>query len=199
MAAPAVVGATPGQTEAVSELIAEAFLPLPPSEWLVADEAERRRRLEGLFLILVEHALVYGHIELTSDLSAAAVWFHNDHEVPPPADYDARLASAAGPHLSRFQAVDEMFDAHHPREPHHHLAMLAVRRDRQGDGIGSVLLAQHHRRLDAARVPAYLEASTARSRDLYLQHGYRLRGEPFHLPDGGPPFWPMWREPYGPT
>ena len=44
-------------------------------------------------------------------------------------------------------------------------------------------------------MPAYLEASSPRSRDLYAQHGY-LAGEPFRVPDGTP-FWPMWREPVG--
>jgi hypothetical protein len=46
-------------------------------------------------------------------------------------------------------------------------------------------------------VPAYLEASSPRARDLYLRHGYTLRPDaPFRLP-GGPPLWGMWREPAG--
>jgi hypothetical protein len=50
--------------------------------------------------------------------------------------------------------------------------------------------------LDDSGRPAYLEASSPRARDLYLRHGYLPRpGTPFHLPDGGPPMWPMWREP----
>ena len=51
----------------------------------------------------------------------------------------------------------------------------------------------HHAWLDANGMPAYLEASSPRSRDLYAKHGY-LAGEPFRVPDGTP-FWPMWREP----
>jgi GNAT superfamily N-acetyltransferase len=195
---PEVVGAKPGQAGAVGTLIAHAFVELPPTRWLVADGAERRRRLAAQFVILVEHAFNVGHVEVTSDRNAAAVWFHNDgDEPPPPPDYDRRLAAAAGPHLPRFQALDDAFAAHHPHEPHHHLAFLAVLPGRQSRGLGSLLLSHHHQRLDEAGIPAYLEASTTRSRDLYLRHGYRPRGDPFHLPEDGPPFWPMWREPGG--
>ena len=48
--------------------------------------------------------------------------------------------------------------------------------------------------LDAEGIPAYLEASTVRSRALYERHGFEVTGE-FNLPSGGPPLWQMWREP----
>src|SRR5439155_27204580 len=130
------------------------------------------------------------------DGSAAAVWLHhNGSELPPPPDYDERLIFVAGPYLRRFRVLDELIEANHPHgEVHHHLVFLAVRPDRQGAGLGSALMARHHRRLDEARIGAYLEASSPRSRELYLRHGYRDRGKLFRLPDG-PPFWPMWRGP----
>jgi hypothetical protein len=43
-------------------------------------------------------------------------------------------------------------------------------------------------------MPAYLNAGSARSRDLYARHGFEVM-EQFELPDGGPPLWRMWREP----
>jgi len=50
-------------------------------------------------------------------------------------------------------------------------------------------------RLDAARLPAYLEANHPRNRDLYQRHGYQVRSV-IELPDG-PPLWTMWRTPMG--
>ena len=194
--APEIVRAAPDQAGPVAALIAEAFVPLPPTVWLVADPEERRSRLAANFEILVEYAFRHGHVELTGEQTAAAVWVHHDDgvELPPPPDYDARLAAAAGPHLDRFRALDDAFAAHTPHGVHHHLTFLAVRPGHQNQGIGSLLMAAHHERLDRAGTPSYLEASTERARDLYLRHGYRLLGEPFYLPDG-PPFWPMWRDP----
>jgi predicted N-acetyltransferase YhbS len=81
---------------------------------------------------------------------------------------------------------------YHPTDPHHYLAFLAVRPDKQNLGIGSALLAKHHARIDAAGIPAYLEANDARNRDLYLRHGYTFDAM-IWLPDDGPPVWPMRR------
>ena len=51
------------------------------------------------------------------------------------------------------------------------------------------------KRLDRDRVPAYLEASCERNRELYLRHGFELRAE-LTLPEG-PTLWLMWRDPKG--
>ena len=49
-------------------------------------------------------------------------------------------------------------------------------------------------RCDRERMPAYLNAGSWRSRDLYLRHGFQVIEE-FSLPDDGPPLWRMWRDP----
>lgn len=181
----------------VAALIGAAFHPLAVARWLVSDPVRRAEVLPANFQIFVDHALAHGEIHVTADRSAAAVWFPRDGApLPPPERYDERLRAACGETTDRFQVLDELFDRHHPEEPHHHLAFLAVRPDHQGRGLGSALLADHHARLDQRRVAAYLEASCERSRDLYLRHGYQVVGEPFRLPDG-PPMWPMWRPPGG--
>jgi GNAT superfamily N-acetyltransferase len=77
---------------------------------------------------------------------------------------------------------------------HHHLAILAVRPDEQGQGTGTALLCAYHQMLDSGLgVPAYLEASDLRTRRIYLRHGYADHGLPIHLP-GGPFMYPMVRE-----
>jgi len=186
--------ADPTDASAIATLIAAAFDPLDVAHWLIAGDTERADLFPGHFRIYVDHALSHGLIHTTTDRQAAAVWLPSD--APPPADYDARLAATVGPHLDRFRALDAAFDAHHPHARHHHLALLAVHPDAQGRGLGGALLDHHHRRLDTEQTPAYLEASTAGSRRLYLRHGYHDQPDaPFHLPDGGPPMWPMWRPP----
>lgn len=196
---PKIVRAETFQAELVSGIVAESFTDIAPSKWLVpGDAAERRSVLQADFLIVVEHALVHGHVDLLDDHTAAAVWLPHAaiDEMPPPADYDERLVAACGPHSDRFRKLDELFDASHPHGvAHQHLAFLAVLPDVQGRGLGTVLMNENHRLLDEAGVAGYLEASGPRARELYLRNGYRDReGAPFHLPDG-PPMWPMWREP----
>lgn len=46
---------------------------------------------------------------------------------------------------------------------------------------------------DREGAPAYLEAGSERSKQLYLRHRFQVTGE-IQLPDG-PTIWSMWREP----
>ncbi len=190
-----IVSATAPDAEWIAELIGGSFLHLGVTEWLVPDPAERARILPRNFQIYVEYALTYGTVHVFEDRSAAAVWVPRGFEkLPPPEDYDRRLAEACGPATVRFQQLDELFDTHHPQEPHHHLEFLGVSPARQGTGLGSRLLEHHHATLDRERIAGFLEASSTGSRDLYQRKGYELLGEPYAVPSGAL-FWPMWREP----
>lgn len=181
----------------VSALIASAFTELDVSRWLIPDAGRREPVLAANFRILVEHALRHGEVHFAPDRSGVAVWVHHGPSGPPePPDYDRRLIEACGEHTRRFRLLDEGFEAHHPHgAPHHHLAFLAVRPGMRDSGTGSALLRHHHEHLDRTGLPAYLEASSERSRTLYERHGYRCLIAPFHLPENGPPLWPMWRDP----
>jgi GNAT superfamily N-acetyltransferase len=188
-----IVRATAADAPALAAVIAEAFFDLPPSRWLIPEPEARRRAYPGYFLLYVEHALAAGVVHTTPQRDAAALWLPSG--CPPPPGYPARLAAATTPWTSRFQKFDLALDSHHPASPpHRHLAILAVRPAAQGCGTGTVLLTAYHHRLDQLALPAYLEASSPRNRDLYRRHGYQDQGPPIRLPDGTP-MWPMWRHP----
>src|SRR5699024_2840754 len=106
-----------------------------------------------------------------------------------------RLLQACGEHVARFAALDVAFAEHHPSAPHQHQAFMAVHPRQQQRGRGSALLADHHRQLDAAGVPAYLEAANLRAARLYGRRGYRILDR-IDLP-GGPSMWPVCRGPGG--
>jgi GNAT superfamily N-acetyltransferase len=193
-----VVRAKDADTEVLSQVIADAFHDLPASRWLIPDDDARRLIFPGYFRIYVEHAMASGTVHTTADRAAAALWLPvgADHASSPDG-YDEQLAAATGQWTERFRRFDAALDRQHPTgTAHHHLAILAVRPDRQGGGTGSQLLRAYHDLLNDRGTPAYLEAATLRSTGLYRRQGYVLHpGAPFYLPDGGPPMWPMWREP----
>lgn len=192
---PVIVRAGQADADTLSQLIADAFFALDVCRWLVPDGAARRDIFPLWFAMYVEHALADGMIETTSDRAAAALWLPGTGPAAPPDGYTERLAVITGPLLGRFLAFDEELERHHPAGIlHHHLALLAVRPDRQGQGLGTALLRAHHAELASLRLPAYLEASGQRTRRIYLAHGYTDHGGPINLP-GGPPMYPMWREP----
>jgi ribosomal protein S18 acetylase RimI-like enzyme len=187
--------ATRPETGAVAGLIGTAFQYLGVSAWLVPDPEQRAAVLSRNFEIFVDYALTYGVVEVVGDLVGASVWLPLDGApLPPPDDYDARLEAACGVYADNFRELDALFDAHHPHEPHHHLAFLAVRADHQSRGIGSALIDHYHRRLDATGTAGFLEASSTGARDLYARHGYVPMGEAYPVPNGAL-FYPMWRAP----
>jgi len=179
----------------LSQVIAEAFFSLAVCRWLIPDGAARRAAFPGYFQLYVEHAIADGIVETTPGRDAAALWIPGDGPGEPPEEYAGQLAALTGPHLGNFLAFDEQLGRHHPSGTfHEHLAILAVRPDRQGQGTGTALLHARHAVLDDQGIPAYLEASDERTRRLYLAHGYTDHGGPIELADGVR-MYPMWREP----
>jgi GNAT superfamily N-acetyltransferase len=63
----------------------------------------------------------------------------------------------------------------------------------QGRGLGSLLLAHTLAQLDEPGRPGLPRGHEPRSRVLYERFGFEVVGE--FAADGGPPMWPMWREP----
>ena len=63
---------------------------------------------------------------------------------------------------------------HDPKEPHVHLGPVGVDRDRQGQGIGSLLMAEHCRRLDEAGTMGYLETDKDVNVPFYERFGYAV-------------------------
>ncbi|WP_433293142.1 GNAT family N-acetyltransferase [Actinoplanes sp. CA-030573] len=183
---------------AVGHLISLSFFDLAADAYLVPPLDDRLPVMADFFALLTEHAHKYGRVDVIDNpsgdgLVATAVWFDYTKESPDPENYEERLRSLAGEYLDRFIALDQLFEKHHPHDPHWHLAFLAVHPDFQEHGLGSKLMKRTHDELDAAGVPAYLEATNENNVRLYRRTGY-VDMEPFEmlLPDGTP-FFRMWR------
>ena len=80
-------------------------------------------------------------------------------------------------------------------EPHVHLGPLAVDRELQRQGIGSLILEEHCRRLDAAGELGYLETDKPENVPFYERFGFEVIGEE---PVIGVTTWYM-RRPPGPA
>jgi GNAT superfamily N-acetyltransferase len=181
------VPAKPDDIEALSQLIADAFHSLNVSQWLIPDQAARREIFPRYFRMYVEHAFADGLVHTTPDRAGVALWIPGSGPAEPPDGYAEQLAEIAGPWVNRFQVFDAELGDHHPAgAEHHHLAVLAVTPGHQNQGIGTALLDAHHAALDQLGVTAYLEASSERTRSIYLCHGYTDYGGPIVLPGGLP-------------
>ncbi|MBT8225912.1 MAG: GNAT family N-acetyltransferase [Dactylosporangium sp.] len=178
----------------LSRLIAVAFEPLGMTRWLVPEEGDRIPVMAGFLQITVEHAIVYGEVDVAGGGLGVAVWL----PCPGPDidDYDRRLEAACGAYLARFQALDAAMGATHPSDrPHHYLPFVAVHPSVQARGVGGALLAHHHTGLDGSGVPAYLEAADPTSARLYRRHHYTPINRTFGPAGSRERLRPMWREP----
>jgi GNAT superfamily N-acetyltransferase len=171
--------ATLADTPRLALTLASAFEDDPVIAWVFPDE-QRRRRVLPTFMEFRLRKLGFPHDEIwmTADGAAAAVWF------PPPGTTQGsglqRLRLL--PPLVRFLGLRttsvlgglNRMEAQHPHDPPHwYLFILGTEQAARGRGLGSALLAHMLARVDAARMPAYLESSHERNIALYGRHGLR--------------------------
>ncbi|MBT8227898.1 MAG: GNAT family N-acetyltransferase [Dactylosporangium sp.] len=191
---PGIVGVTDDDVSPIAGMVAEALFPLRAAQWTIPDPERRQITIADTAAVLIEHALRHGHVDLLSDRSAVAVWFHHERSIPTPSDLDQRLETAFGRYADRLRAVRQVLATHRPTESHHHLALFAVRPDCQGTGRGTLLLRHHHQILDGCGMPSSTVVTGLRAANLCEREGYRPYTEPFGLPDENL-CYPMWRIP----
>ncbi|MER5555004.1 GNAT family N-acetyltransferase [Streptomyces sp. NPDC002793] len=180
----------------VVRILEEAFHEDPVSSWVFPDE-EHRRAVHGKFLgVFADVTLDGGRVDLLEDGAAVALWLSVPAGVPEEDDdTPALMRETADPDNERAELVGRLTGAVHPHDrAHEYLLMIGVSPERQGEGIGEALMRGVLERCDREGTPAYLEASSGRSRALYERLGFTLMGRTVDLPDG-PSMWPMWREP----
>jgi GNAT superfamily N-acetyltransferase len=161
-------------------------------------DPERRERLTSrLFTALFAHWKLDGTLCVREDdvIVGVAGALGAGACRPGPAQALRMLPTMAGlgPRTTVRMAVWQRgWAAHHPHAPHVHLGPVAVDAHRQGEGLGSVLLAEHCRRLDAAGATGYLETDKPENVRFYARQGYVVIAETAVL---GVPCWFMRRAP----
>ncbi len=190
--------ATPADLGRTAAVLGEAFSTDPVFLHLLPPGVRSRdARLRRFFALEVPRSQSHAALWTTEDGAGAAVWYPPGHWEQPTADALRQVPAGLrvfGRQVPLALRVQALLHRHHPRAPHWYLGFLGTRTDRQGTGVGGALLRAVTAECDATGVPAYLEASSERSRALYLRHGF-VGDQPMPLPAGGPPVWPMWREP----
>jgi GNAT superfamily N-acetyltransferase len=175
----------------VTETLSLSFYDDPVLMWIIDDGTRRRELLPGFFGAVAHSYLAYDELYAVDEGVSAAVW------APPGAEDDEGLPTVLGgaveEYEERLSEILALMGEKHPTEPHYYLFLLGTRSEWQGRGLGSSLMAPVLEACDRNRVPAYLEATSERNKQLYLRHGFEVTDE-IPLPDG-PMMWPMWRSP----
>ncbi len=172
--------ATRGDIPELAAMLSRAFAADPFFAYLAGDAPERSQRMRDGWRAILGHASAgLSETWTTDDLAGAAIW------IPP-----GRPASGALDQLrllpsfarltgwgrlrgvsTAMEALDERRHRHAPM-PHWYLSALGVEPERQGEGIGSALLAPVLARADESGTPCYLETAVGRNVLLYERHGF---------------------------
>lgn len=193
---PGIRRAVAGERDEIRRLIGEGFMADPVSGWVFPDEEHRRAVQPEFFGVYLDAALRDGWADVTDDLSAAALWLpvRAAGEGAEEDDLGDRLVGADRGN-ERVRIVGELTARAHPADrSHYYLPVIVTAPGRRNQGRGRALLTTALDRCDREGIPAYLEASNARSKSLYERLGFVFTGTAVELPEG-PPMWPMWREP----
>jgi GNAT superfamily N-acetyltransferase len=138
-------------------------------------------------------AFDYGTAHGLEDCVAVALW------LPPGVGPDGETVmglmrdSTDDQTFEDVNGVFEQMDELHPTDDHWYLPLTGVDPVAQGRGLGSTLLRHALKTCDSDGLPAYLEATSPRSRNLYARQGFN----DVEIIQAGtsPPLWAMLREP----
>lgn len=138
-------------------------------------------------------AFDHGTARGLEDCTAVALWFQPG--VGPHEDDLMGLMqeSLDEQTLEDVNGLFEQMDELHPADDIWYLPLIGVDSVAQGRGLGSALLRDGLKTCDGDGLPAYLEATTPRNRDLYARHGFNVIG--IIQAGTSPPMWAMLREP----
>jgi ribosomal protein S18 acetylase RimI-like enzyme len=194
--------ATRREIPELAAVLARAFVQDPFFSWLAGEASERSQRMrDGWTGILRFASAGLSETWTNDDRSGVAIW------IPPGRAASSLIESIRlTPALARMttwrrlrlaSAAIETLEEHrhrHAPQPHYYLSALGVEPERQGEGIGSALIAPVLAAADAAGAPAYLETATGRNVLLYERHGFEVVEE-LILPQTDIHGWLMLRAP----
>jgi len=190
------------QARPASEVLARAFNDDPALIRFVTGPRRRVELLRSMFRMVLFHAVGRGEVYAVSPrLEGIAVWLPSG--VPGITLWEAlrggglTLLFKGGGEFMRKMKQDEDFARELRRRlaptPHWYLEILGVDLQFQGKGCASRLLKPMLARLDAEKLPAYLETSTEEYVPMYQHFGFKVVQEAV-MPGSGTKIWVMLRD-----
>jgi ribosomal protein S18 acetylase RimI-like enzyme len=191
-----------GQIKPASQVLARAFLDDPGIIQFVTEPGRRQELLRSMFSTVLSQAVGHGEVYATSPaMEGIAIWLPSG--IPDITFWEAlrggglSLIFKGGWEFMRKMKQDGDFIKSLRQRlaptPHWYLAVLGVAPEFQGKGCASRLLRPMLARLDAEKLPAYLETSTEDYAPMYRHFGFRVVQEAV-LPGSGSKIWAMLRE-----
>ena len=174
---PTITIAKPENKPRLLQTIVLGFAADPMARWASPDPAVYLDRRDEFFDAMGGAAFAHGTAFVADEGAAVALWLPPG--VEPDGERMAAIMDAQTP-AGRQAEMEELFarmEECHLAEPHWYLPLIAADPARQGEGLGTALMAAAVARIDADGRPAYLESSNPRNIPLYERFGFERIGE----------------------
>jgi GNAT superfamily N-acetyltransferase len=132
-----------------------AFAADPLMRWFWPEAGRYAAGFRRIAAQLAAPAVAAGTLDRDTTGDGAAVWLPPGAELPDDVGDELLDSVPAARQAGAAAFLEAMLEAH-PAEPHWYLALIGVDPIRQGQGLGSRLLAAGLARCDSAALPAYL-------------------------------------------
>ena len=189
-----ITPATLSERAKVASILSSAFYDDPIFSWVYPDPVRRARSITPCFELFANAFIPHGATYITD--AGVAMWAPTGVAIPSDSEaeeFAGTLMELSGVDSARMEAVVATIDSHHPHDPAAYLQFVGVEASRQGQGIGSAVMAPMLTACDRDGTAAFLVSTSERSRKLYERHGFGVI-EVLRV-DDCPPLWNMWREP----
>ncbi len=156
-----------------------AALAPDPFYQAITPNGDRWAALLTYFALAVHEGRSAGEVQVIDDGAGVAIWTApagSPRAASAAADkHDALFELLAGAGWDAYESISAFSQRHvarHVPEAAWYLSILGVDPARQGGGLGGRLLQPTLARLDAQRLPGYLETFNPRSLAFYARHGF---------------------------
>ena len=153
-----------------------AFALDPVARWIYQDTDDYLKHWPRFVEAYGGGAIPSGAGHASEDFSGVALWLPPGVSPDEDGVVETLHAGAGKARDADIDAALAEMDAYHPTSEHYYLTLAGVDPPLQGRGIGSELVRAGLDSCDERQLPAYLEATSAGSRDLYARHGFEELG-----------------------
>lgn len=162
----------------VVELLTESFADNQSVNYIVRNDADRKKRIAALMDYSFEMCSLYGEVWISNDRKACALLLFPQNKKSSLAAIllDIKLIFKAIGLTGIKKALDResKIKARQPKLPMAYLWFIGVSPDNQHQGIGSKLLQEVIDHAEAIKLPLYLETSTLRNLPWYERFGFKV-------------------------
>lgn len=182
------------EIDEASDLLSKAFINTPFTGKIMGGQTEKhRKQLQMGFKMMIGKkpgtVVVAKDNEKMVGVMRMVKWPDCQNSTPSGLELLPVLIMASGAAF-RLRKSRKIWRMHDPKKPHWHIDPIGILPERQGQGIGSKLLAYYCEQVDSEKMAAYHETDQPQNVRFYEKFGYKvIKTEPIL----GITNWFMWR------